>query len=91
MLKYKSYIKGTKRKILVEEDLTVGAAIRFLNANRNGVIYLDDKEVTKEELRNVKDIRSDDRPGEDSSASSAGEISKDSDRKLFESAEYNSE
>ncbi len=89
---YTAYIKGTKRKIIVEEDLTASAAIRFLNANRrNGIIMFDDVLITKEELINVKDIGSDDQPREDSDASSGGSIFKDTNRELFSFTKDNTE
>lgn len=89
--KYTAYIKGTIRKLIAEQDLTLDAAIAFLNRNRNGVIYLDDVEYTKKELLNVKNIRSDARTELDSPFASGETVSQDTGRELFVFADDNTE
>jgi len=84
MRRYKGYIKPSRRKILVVEDLTLDAAIKLFTSMRDVIIVdYDNKEYTKEELKNVKNIRSLPGTGADSQFASGEPVSKDTDRELF--------
>lgn len=89
---YKGYIRQHVRRVLAEADIPLERAIDFLKENpKTGVIVLGTKELTLEELQNVKDFRSEDRSRPDNEPSSGREVSEDSDRELFESFIDNTE
>ena len=55
---YKAIVRGTKRQITCEVDITLERAIDFLNETPKGLITDGVSYFTKEELINVKSIRS---------------------------------
>jgi len=85
---YKAYIRANKRMIICESDITLDRALDFLEETNHGVIIdsSTNKEYNKEELENVKNIRSLPGIGASDLPSSGGEVSEDPYRELFEFA-----
>jgi len=90
---YKGYVRPSKRLLLVVEDLSLKNALEFLEDYPLDGVILDnsDNELTKEELENVKSIRSFPGIGEDSFFTGGESVSEDTDRELPGATEYNSE
>jgi len=83
MTKYRGFVRPNKRMALVVEDLTLSGAVEFLEDHSDGVILDENnKELTQEDLTNVKSFRSLPGIGEDSFTTRRSTVSKDSDRKL---------
>ena len=92
MLKYNAYVQPNKRRLPMEEDITLERAIDFLASVKHGVIYdSDNNKLTKEELEYAKSLRSLPGIGEDSLPSSGGSIPEDTGGELFNFAGDNSE
>lgn len=91
MDKYKACVRANKRTITCEVDITLDRAIDFLDETKDGIIFCDNKELTKEELEYAKSIRSLPGIGEDNVTTSGESLHEDSYRELFEAARYNAE
>jgi len=93
MVKYKGYVRPSKRLLLVIEDLSLKNALEFLEDYPIEGVILDysENELTKEELENVKSIRSLPGIGDNSFFTGGKSVSEDTDRELPGAIEYNPE
>ncbi len=87
---FNAYIRLKVRKVIAEKDIPVDRALDFLEENPEyGVIARANKEFTKEELLNVKDLGPELGDGPYYSVGTGKKISESTYRELFETTGYN--
>lgn len=94
MDKFNAFVRTRTRDVLAEKEISLARAIDFLKETENGVcinIETLQEYQHKEELENVKSVRSKSKSGTDHFAASRSKVHEDSYRELFETARNNTE